>query len=93
MEDKNKYQEALNDIINNCKDFNVKNDSFWLIQNLIDENTGLEPKEVEELKRAFELACNKLYDKNCFVQDEISRKIVNLDEYFITQARKELEDK
>lgn len=40
----NEYQEALNDVINNAKDWNVKNDSFWLIQECINENEAL--KEV-----------------------------------------------
>lgn len=31
----NIYQEALNDVINNAKDWNVKNDSFWLLQELV----------------------------------------------------------
>ena len=38
MENKDKYQQALNDIINNnLGNWNYKNDSFWLIQELIDE--------------------------------------------------------
>jgi hypothetical protein len=41
----NKYQEALNDVINNHKGFKVKNDSFWLLQELVDKET---PKKVEK---------------------------------------------
>ena len=35
---KEECQNALNDIINNCKGFKCKNDSFWIIQELIDEH-------------------------------------------------------
>jgi len=60
MEEKDKYQQALNDIINNCKDFKVKNDSFWLIQNAIEKVEQLK-KENEELKSAQnKLAVQKL---------------------------------
>ena len=43
----NKYQEALNDIINNFNDRNewgCKNDSFALIQELIDDTKTVEKK-------------------------------------------------
>jgi len=48
-----KEQESLNDIINNCKGFVVKNDSFWNMQNAIDELEAYHklgtPEEINDL--------------------------------------------
>ena len=36
---KDKYQQALNDVISNAgTDFKTKNDSFYLLQELVDKN-------------------------------------------------------
>ena len=47
-EQEDKYQNALNDIINNCKDFKIKNDSFWLLQELINQHKEQEDKYKKE---------------------------------------------
>ena len=59
---KDKYQESLNDIIRNCKGFPCKNDSFYNMQELVDnsyiEYIGLEQqckKQKEVIDRAINL--------------------------------------
>ena len=52
---KDKYQESLNDIIRNCKGFPCKNDSFYNMQELVDnsyiEYLGIEQKNKELQER------------------------------------------
>lgn len=62
------YQEALNDVINNAKDWNVKNDSFWLLQELVDKFKPIKPLNQRINHNGLKLGnCNcKVYiDKSC----------------------------
>ena len=57
-EQEDKYQNALNDIINNCKDFKIKNDSVWLLQEVINQHKEQEDK----YKKAFNELVNLMFD-------------------------------
>lgn len=77
IEKENKYQQALNDIINNnLSNWNFKNDSFALMQELVDE--------VQSLKSAQnKLAVEKL--------EEIKDRLESLD--YKTSSKKEQNEK
>mgnify|MGYP000923706035 CR=1 FL=1 len=56
------------------------------------ENERLKPTELEVYKRALEITCNTLEQKYMFAQDKNTRKIIPLNEYFLNEARKEVEE-
>lgn len=86
---KDKYQESLNDIIKNCKGFPCKNDSFFNMQELIDnsylEYLGLQDK-INDLQSKIDRA-NEILEKYGLVD-----KNGNFNAYLDTIELKELKD-
>lgn len=60
-EEKEKYQKSLNDIINNCKGFPCKNDSFYNMQELIDQS-NLEYLKTKQQKDNLQTKINKIIE-------------------------------
>lgn len=81
---KDKYQESLNDIIRNCKGFPCKNDSFYNMQELVDnsyiEYLGIEQKN-KELQERIDKAIEYIKEKarnNCWIDQYESCDLIKI---------------
>ena len=81
---KDKYQESLNDIIRNYKGFPCKNDSFYNMQELVDnsyiEYLGIEQKN-KELQERIDKAIEYIKEKarnNCWIDQYESCDLIKI---------------
>ena len=76
-EEKEKYQNSLNDIINNCKGFPCKNDSFYNMQELIDQS-NLEYLKIKQQKDNLQQRIDKSIKYLNNVKNEYATQMVML---------------